>query len=77
MIEGDIDIDSAVVSGKVDGNITAKTRLDLNTPAKVTGNIIAPILIIQEGVSFNGSCQTSKIESNTLAATNLSDINRK
>lgn len=67
VLEGDVDVDSAIVGGKVEGNMTAKTRLELHVPAVVTGNIIAPVLIIQEGVSFNGNCQTSKGGSNTPA----------
>ncbi len=76
MLEGDVDVDSAVVGGKVEGNITVKTRLELHVPAIVTGNITAPVLIIQEGVSFNGNCQTSKSGSNVSSPSTpkLSDV---
>ncbi len=78
-LEGDVDVDSAVVGGKVEGNITAKTRLELHVPAIVTGNITAPVLIIQEGVSFNGNCQTSKSGSNASSplTPKLSDVSNK
>ncbi len=60
LIEGDVDVDTAIVAGKVEGNISAKTRLELHAPAKLTGNITAPVIIIQEGVTFDGNCQMSK-----------------
>jgi cytoskeletal protein CcmA (bactofilin family) len=59
-IEGDLDVDGAIVSGEVRGNITAKSRIELHAPAKLYGNIAAPILVIQEGVIFDGNCQMGK-----------------
>ncbi len=58
-VEGEIIVGSCVIIGKLDGNITASTKLEMHTPARVSGNITAPILVIQEGVTFDGSCQTS------------------
>jgi hypothetical protein len=31
----------------------------MQTPAVVKGNVASPILMIQEGVSFDGNCRTS------------------
>ncbi len=59
VVKGDIDVGSCVIVGKLDGNVTAKSKLELLAPAKVSGNIIAPVLVIQEGVTFDGKCQTS------------------
>ncbi len=58
-VEGDITVDSCLIVGKLDGNVTASTKLEMHTPAVVKGNVSSPILIIQEGVTFDGSCQTS------------------
>lgn len=59
-IEGDLELDSAIISGKIDGNVVAKTRVELLAPAKMTGNIETPALVIQEGVMFDGYCKMSK-----------------
>ena len=59
VVKGDIDVGSCVIVGKLDGNVTAKSKLELHAPAIVSGNIMAPILVIQEGVTFDGKCQTS------------------
>jgi cytoskeletal protein CcmA (bactofilin family) len=44
------------IQGKVEGNITAKERVELLAPARLIGNVNAPRLIIAEGVVFDGDC---------------------
>jgi cytoskeletal protein CcmA (bactofilin family) len=48
--------ESIVVCGKVKGEITASQRLEIRPTAKVSGNISAPKLIVQEGAVFEGNC---------------------
>ena len=45
-----------VIRGKVEGNVTAKERIELLAPARLIGNIEAPRLVINEGVVFDGDC---------------------
>ena len=45
-----------VIRGKVEGNVTAKERVELTAPARLIGNIDTPRLIIAEGVAFEGDC---------------------
>jgi len=59
-IEGDIWVDAAVISGKVKGNITGKSRIELQPPARFQGNMVTPILVVQEGAVLDGNCQMSK-----------------
>jgi len=59
-IEGDINVDGVIVSGEIKGNVTGKTRVELHAPAKLIGNLETPILIIQEGVTFDGECKMTK-----------------
>jgi len=47
---------SVIIRGKVEGNVTARERIELLAPARVIGNINAPRLIIAEGVVFDGDC---------------------
>lgn len=58
-VEAEISVGSAVISGEVIGNITASSEVELIAPAKVTGNIKTPSLIIQKGVIFDGNCSMS------------------
>ena len=44
------------IQGKVEGNVTAKERVELLAPGRLIGNVNAPRLIIAEGVVFDGDC---------------------
>lgn len=59
-INGNIEVDSTVMSGEMHGNIKAKSRVELRAPGKLFGDLQTPVLIIEEGVIFNGNCQMSK-----------------
>jgi len=59
-LDGDVVVNSAVISGELRGNVKAKTRVELHAPAKLFGNMETPILVIQEGVIFDGHCQMTK-----------------
>jgi len=45
-----------VVHGKVEGNVSAKEKIELIAPARLIGDIDTPRLIITEGVVFDGDC---------------------
>jgi len=45
-----------VIHGKVEGNVSAKEKIELIAPARLIGNIDTPRLIIAEGVLFDGDC---------------------
>jgi cytoskeletal protein CcmA (bactofilin family) len=55
-VAAEIHVDTVVVSGEVRGNIRAHNRVQLHAPAKHYGNIIAPVVTIDEGVVFEGNC---------------------
>lgn len=59
-IDGDIDVNDAIISGEIKGNVKAKTRVELHAPAKLFGSLQTPVLVIQEGVVFDGNCQMTK-----------------
>jgi cytoskeletal protein CcmA (bactofilin family) len=47
---------AVVIRGKVEGNVTAKEKVELLAPARLYGNIASPRLMITEGVVFDGDC---------------------
>ena len=47
---------AVIIRGKVEGNVTAKEKVELLAPARLYGNIASPRLIITEGVVFDGDC---------------------
>lgn len=59
VVKAEIDVGTIIVSGVVEGNITAKKMVELKAPAFVKGTITTPALTIEQGVVFEGS---SKME---------------
>jgi len=48
--------ESVIVRGRVEGNITAREKVELVAPARLFGNVNTPRLTIAEGVVFDGDC---------------------
>jgi len=57
--QGEISVDKAIVMGTVDGSLVAQQQIELYKPAQVTGDIQAPVISIDAGVTFNGKCTMS------------------
>jgi len=55
-IEGDIHVGRIAVSGTVKGKIKADQRIEVHRSGKVFCDIDTPILIIEEGATFQGQC---------------------
>jgi cytoskeletal protein CcmA (bactofilin family) len=55
-VEGQIEGDHVVISGKFDGVIFAKGRVEIQAKGVVTGEIHTPCLVIEPGGIFDGRC---------------------
>jgi cytoskeletal protein CcmA (bactofilin family) len=53
-VKANLNLQAAFIAGKVEGDITVKERLILRGRAEVRGNITAPLLSVDEGVSIIG-----------------------
>lgn len=51
-----------LVSGEVVGNIAGVERVELRGTARVSGDIEAPIVVVDEGVMFEGHCRMTRNE---------------
>lgn len=58
-IKGNIVVTSATVEGAVQGNITAKDRIEMKSSARVTGDIRAKRLSVEDGVTFVGRSEVN------------------
>jgi cytoskeletal protein CcmA (bactofilin family) len=56
VIEGDVSADVVISGGRVTGNIVASERVQLLSTGIVLGTIKTPLLSIEEGVRFSGTC---------------------
>lgn len=62
VIMSDIHVSHIIVSGEIRGNIIADKRIEINAPGKVFGNIQAPVVVLEEGVIFEGNCSMQKTD---------------
>jgi cytoskeletal protein CcmA (bactofilin family) len=67
-IKADIDAGTLVVGGTIHGNVTAQKKIELQSGARLQGNISTPSLVIAEGVIFEGSCTMGKKQDSQPAA---------
>jgi cytoskeletal protein CcmA (bactofilin family) len=59
VVKGTINAKSVVVRGKVTGNITASEKIDMKTKTELFGDIRAPRLSMEEGVTFVGQTEVN------------------
>ena len=55
LVFGDVEADSVIVRGTIEGSVVARDTITLSEGSKVTGEIRAPRIIIEEGAGFDGS----------------------
>lgn len=60
VVKAHLDLEEAFIAGKVVGDICVKKSLVLRGRAEVHGNITAPLMSVDEGVSIVGSLNVSQ-----------------
>lgn len=56
-VDATINVGTIIVTGQVNGDITAKHSVGIERPGRVHGTIVTPELMIQKGVIFEGQCK--------------------
>jgi len=59
IIKGNINVNTVVVRGKINGNVTAREKIDIKSKTELFGDIRAPKLVIEEGVTFVGKSEVN------------------
>ena len=66
-VKANVKVRSAVIEGRMDGDIKASDKVELKQKAQLYGNLQAKTLVLEEGVVFVGQCNVNpegaKIES--------------
>lgn len=60
LVEASVVVDGAIIKGVIKGVVEAGTRIDVTGSAQVTGELYAPVISIDPGAVFNGSCGMEK-----------------
>ncbi|MGZ3569400.1 MAG: bactofilin family protein [Thermodesulfobacteriota bacterium] len=56
-IKGKVGLDTIIINGLVEGDVHAKTRVEIHSTGKVYGTLFTPILTINEGGILDGRCK--------------------
>lgn len=56
VIEADIKAKSAIIGGRVKGNLVVEDRVELESKASLVGDLKTRDLVINEGCIFHGNC---------------------
>ena len=58
-VQADIDCGVVSIRGQVQGHIIGRQRIELLAGARVTGTLVSPKLVIEDGAFFQGDCAMS------------------
>ena len=58
-IKGNLAVSSATIEGTIHGNVVAKDRIEMKSSARVTGDIKAKRLSVEDGVTFIGRSEVN------------------
>ena len=58
VVEGDVSAGTIVSGGKITGNVMATGKVHFLPTAVLRGDVMAPLVQMDEGVSFHGTCES-------------------
>ncbi len=58
-VKGNLTIETIAIQGQVNGNITAKDKIELKSTARLHGDIRAKRLTVEDGVTFIGKVEVN------------------
>jgi cytoskeletal protein CcmA (bactofilin family) len=58
-VDAEVKVRNAVVAGMIKGDLNASDKITLQSGSRLEGEMVTSKLVIEEGVSFQGSCNTS------------------
>ncbi len=73
VIKGKVEVDALTLNGRVEGEVTARDRLEIHSKGKLYGTISTPILVVQDGGIFEGNC---RMEPKSNQESNLEDTEK-
>ena len=61
-VRGEICARTVTILGYVDGNVTASSLIELRSTAIVSGRLVSPSVLIEDGAQFNGTVAPDKTD---------------
>ena len=60
VIHATIRAGTVLISGEVVGNVFGSERVELRGAGRIVGDVEAPVIVVEEGVLFEGHCRMTK-----------------
>ena len=60
VVNATISAGTVLITGEVVGNVLATERVELRGKSRVFGDVEAPVVVVEEGVLFEGHCRMTK-----------------
>ncbi len=57
VIKGKVEATTLILNGILEGEVTAKERMEIHASGKLYGTIVTPVFVIQDGGIFEGNCK--------------------
>ena len=54
-VEAQLDVGICVIQGTLHGNLIARSKVEIRKTGRVHGDLITPVLLVEEGAVFNGA----------------------
>ncbi|MCI0486789.1 MAG: polymer-forming cytoskeletal protein [Blastocatellia bacterium] len=59
-IEAQVQVGVCVIHGLLHGDLVARSRVEIHRTGKVYGDVVTPVLLVEEGAMFNGAIKMSQ-----------------
>jgi cytoskeletal protein CcmA (bactofilin family) len=56
VVNADIRTSHVIIRGYVKGNVTASEKVEVTVTGKLEGNVVSPVISMENGCKFNGNC---------------------
>ena len=60
VVRATVRVGTSIIDGELVGNVEATERIELKGKARVFGDLEAPVIVVAEGVLFEGHCRMTK-----------------
>ncbi|HVP80493.1 MAG TPA: polymer-forming cytoskeletal protein [Thermodesulfobacteriota bacterium] len=57
VIKGKVEATTLILNGSLEGDVTAKERMEIHAKGRLFGTVFTPIFVIQDGGIFEGNCK--------------------
>lgn len=65
-VEAQLDVGVCVIQGTLQGNLIARSKVEIRKTGRVHGDLITPVLLVEEGAVFNGAIKMGQEASGRL-----------